>query len=464
VSFQRYLDYKDSGVEWLGEVPAHWQPKPIKYLAELNPSKSEYAGDTGQLCSFVPMEKLKTGVIQLDEERVIEDVFDGYTYFEDGDVLQAKVTPCFENKNVAIAKDLTNGIGFGSSEINVLRPRPLVLVEFLYYRLQEDTFMGFCAANMIGAGGLKRVPSDVITDFSVALPELQEQAKIARFLDHETSKIDALIGEQQRLIELLKEKRQSVISHAVTKGLDPSVPMKDSGIEWLGEVPEHWVVKQLKHAVDPRSSITYGIVQAGPEFEGGVPYIRTSDMNSDRLPLTGYALTSPEIDKAYSRSRVFPGDIVISIRASIGKCLPVPAALEVANLTQGTAKISPGKMVTKRFLLAFLNAPAAQRYFDSMAKGATFREITLDALRRTPLLLPPLEEQAQIDQFIAGQSTLFSDLLEVAIDSIQILTERRSALISAAVTGKIDVRSWQPPADESAYDEEVRQAGMEAML
>jgi type I restriction enzyme S subunit len=445
--FKPYPAYKDSGVEWLGEVPEHWVLTPIKHLALLNPRKSEFYGDPEQLCSFVPMEKLKTGCVLLDEERPINEVIGGYTYFEDGDVLQAKVTPCFENKNVAIAKGLTNGIGFGSTEISVLRPYDSIISGFLYYRVQEDSYMSFCTSSMIGAGGLKRVPTDVINNFKVAAPALPEQTQIARFLDHETARIDALIEEQQRLIELLKEKRQAVISHAVTKGLDPTVPMKDSGVEWLGEVPAHWELKQLKHVVDPTTSITYGIVQAGPEFEGGIPYIRTSDMSGDSLPTSGYPLTSPDIDASYARSRVRPGDIVISIRASVGKCLPVPGGLKVANLTQGTAKISAGTEITRDFLLAFLNASPAQSYFDLMAKGATFKEITLDALRRVPVLLPPKNEQVEIDQFVTKHSGLLEETCKQAIQSISLLQERRSALISAAVTGKIDLRGWQPPAN-----------------
>src|SRR5690554_5972957 len=160
--FKAYPAYKDSGVEWLGEVPTGWTLTPIKHLAELNPKKSDFTGDIKQTCSFIPMEKLKTGTIQLDKDRLIEDVIDGYTYFEDGDVLQAKVTPCFENKNIAIAKGLTNGIGFGSSEINVFRPNRKANASFLYYRVQEDNYMSFCVASMLGAGGLKRVPTDTI--------------------------------------------------------------------------------------------------------------------------------------------------------------------------------------------------------------------------------------------------------------------------------------------------------------
>jgi len=139
--FKPYPEYKDSGIEWLGSVPKHWVIMPLKFSLILNPSKSSYMGSLGIDCSFIPMENLKTGALQLNEKRKILDVFYNYTYFENNDVLQAKVTPCFENKNVAIAKGLVNGIGFGSSEINVLRPKDNIMVNFLYYRAPSVTLV-----------------------------------------------------------------------------------------------------------------------------------------------------------------------------------------------------------------------------------------------------------------------------------------------------------------------------------
>lgn len=211
---------KDSGVEWVGEVPEHWSIIPLKHVITLNPQKSEYKGRQDILCSFVPMEKLKMGTIQLDEYRTVSDVFHSYTYFENNDVLQAKVTPCFENKNVAIAEGLENGLGFGSSEINVLRPSESISRTFLFYRVQEDNYMSFCTASMLGAGGLKRVPTDIINNFKVGLPGIEEQTQIARFLDQETTKLDALITEAQHAISLIKERRSALISAAVTGKID----------------------------------------------------------------------------------------------------------------------------------------------------------------------------------------------------------------------------------------------------
>jgi type I restriction enzyme S subunit len=238
--------------------------------------------------------------------------------------------------------------------------------------------------------------------------------------------------------------RHEQVKDAVTRGVDRSAPLKESGIEWIPKVPVHWAVKQLKHVVDPNSSVTYGIVQAGPEHPGGIPYIKTSDMAGDALPANGYSLTSPEIESAFSRSRVRPGDLVISIRASIGKCLPVPDTLPLANLTQGTAKISPGSSTDKNYLLAYLQSRAAQTYFDTVAKGATFKEITLDALRRTPVLAPPLAEQIRIAEHIDRVTRKLDAIMSCTEQSIALLRERRAALITAAVTGQIDVRAGQP--------------------
>lgn len=211
---------RDCGMEWLGKVPSHWKCLPIKRLVLLNPKKSGFSGDTAQSCSFIPMEKLRNGVVILDEECLIEEVIGGYTYFEDGDVLQAKVTPCFENGNIAVAEGLTNGIGFGSSEINVLRPYGDVSAAYIYYRLQESNYMSFCVSSMVGVGGLRRVPTSVISNFKIAVPELDEQIRIAKHLDREVGRINDLIAHSFRSVDLLKQRRSALILAAVTGKID----------------------------------------------------------------------------------------------------------------------------------------------------------------------------------------------------------------------------------------------------
>lgn len=212
---------KDSGVDWLGEVPEHWNVTSTKYVAILNPNKSELKiKNKLGLCSFVSMEKIKLDSLVLDEDKTVVEVFNSYTYFRNDDVLMAKVTPCFENKNMVIANNLTNGIGFGTSEIYVFRCRSNLNKEYFLYRIQENNFMEMATAAMTGAGGLKRVPAEMLNSYLFAMPQYQEQAKIADFLDIKISKINEMIELQQQQIELLKERRTALISAAVTGKID----------------------------------------------------------------------------------------------------------------------------------------------------------------------------------------------------------------------------------------------------
>jgi type I restriction enzyme S subunit len=442
MSFPRYESYKDSGVEWLGAIPVGWDIWKLSHFAPIITcgvaATPEYENE-GVI--FLSAQNVKNGKIDLSP---------GYKYISGkkhseltknrtpskGDILISRVGTIGE----ACIVDVDFEFSIFVSLTHLRLAQQICLNKFFTYILRSKYVKCLNEAITLVGGGVGNLNVNDLREYKLALPSISEQSKIVSFLDRETAKIDALIAEQQRLIELLKEKRQALISHAVTKGLNPDAPMKESGIEWLGEVPKHWKLKQLKHVVDPTTSITYGIVQAGPHYEGGIPYIKTSDISGDSLPLEGYSLTSPEIDYAYQRSKVTKGDLVIAIRATVGKCLPVPDELDGANLTQGTAKISPGLNVSKEYLLSAINASATQAYFDHMAKGATFKEITLDALRRTPVVLPPIGEQIVISDYLKQEITKLDTLTTEAKTAINLLQERRTALISAAVTGKIDVR------------------------
>jgi type I restriction enzyme S subunit len=211
---------KDSGIEWIGQVPEHWDIVQIKRISALNPKKSTLSEEKDSLCTFLPMEKLRTNAVTLDETRPIHEVYGGYSYFCDDDILIAKVTPCFENGNIAVANGLVNGIGFGSTEINVLRVNGKGHNRFLYYRLQEEQFRTIAKSEMRGTGGLKRVPTELFESFTIGLPHTDEQATIAATLDRETARIDALIGKAEQSITLLKERRAAFITAAVTGQID----------------------------------------------------------------------------------------------------------------------------------------------------------------------------------------------------------------------------------------------------
>jgi len=231
--------------------PSSWEQKRLRFALKMNPSKGEIDLEHSDLVSFVPMDAVgEYGGIRLSEEKELGEIGSGYTYFRDDDVVVAKITPCFENGKGALAKGLSNKTAFGTTELHVMRAdREQLEPEFLFYLTTSDLFRKFGESEMYGAGGQKRVPESFIKDFRVGFPSIGEQQTIARFLDFKTAQIDALIAKKKSLLDKLAEKRTALISHAVTKGLDSSVPMKDSGVAWLGDIPAHWEAKRTKFTV-----------------------------------------------------------------------------------------------------------------------------------------------------------------------------------------------------------------------
>ncbi|EAU54045.1 restriction endonuclease subunit S [Mariprofundus ferrooxydans] len=434
-----YPEYKDSGVEWLGEIPAHWVLTRTKYISELTPKKPKISRD--KECSFIPMEKLKTDSIVLDEVRTIDDVYDGYTYFADSDVLMAKVTPCFENKNIAIAQDLVNGVGFGSSEIYVIRANQRVSNRFLFYRLQEDSFMEIAIAAMTGAGGLKRVPSDVLNNYIAAVPQHDEQMEIANFLDRETAKIDTLIEKQQQLIKLLKEKRQAVISHAVTKGLNPDAPMRNSGIEWLGEVPAHWEISSLGFECSVKARLGWKGLKAEEYVDEGYIFLATPNIKGEKIDFENVNyITKARYDES-PEIMLNEGDVLVTKDGSttgttnIVRELPSPA-----TVNSSIAVLRSVGRIDSSYLYYFFVSTYVQNVIKRIQGGMGVPHLFQADLRKFNVLMPPFKEQKEIAAEIDMRLPKFDDLIAKAEYSILLMKERRTALISAAVTGKIDVR------------------------
>lgn len=450
--YKAYPEYKDSEVEWLGKVPVQWELTRVKYVSELTPKKPIL--DRSLECSFIPMEKLKTDSIMLDESRVVDDVCDGYTYFQDDDILMAKVTPCFENKNIAVAKSLVNGIGFGSSEIYVIRTKKDVCNRYWFYRFQEDSFMDVATAAMTGAGGLKRVPSDVVTNFTAALPSFNEQQKIANFLDHETAKIDTLIAKQQELIKLLKEKRQAVISHAVTKGLNPNAPMRDSGVEWLGEVPVHWnTLNKLKNISTMKGRLGWQGLKAEEYIDEGPFVVSSAHFNNYQIHWEQCPHVSKERYELDNNIQLSVGDILLmKDGAAMGKLayvdfLPDLACLNSHLLLLRTKTLAKAPCYDPKFMFYFMQTELFQSYVRVNGTGSIFLGISQQSVGNYRIVLPPYEEQLEIVNSLDRRIKSIEAMIEEANLLVGLMQERRTALISAAVTGKIDVRDWQPPSE-----------------
>ena len=209
-------EIKDSGVEWLGEIPEHWEVKRLKYVAKINPVKNHENNKKGKDVVFLPMERVnENGTFNDELVKTVEELWNGYTYFERGDIIIAKITPCFENGKGALLSNLKTDFGFGSTEFHVLRAESISSI-FLFYSTRSELFMKIGQAFMTGAAGQKRVPTDFIAEFRLPIPPLHEQTIIVQHIESESARIDAKIANAKKLIDLLKEYRTALISEVVT--------------------------------------------------------------------------------------------------------------------------------------------------------------------------------------------------------------------------------------------------------
>lgn len=416
-SWKKYAEYRDSGVEWLGPMPRHWDIRRMLFLTSINPTKSEVrrlAPDTE--ASFVPMEAVQEfGGLALDATKPIEDVLQGYTYFRDGDIVVAKITPCFENGKGSIASDLVNGIGFGTTELHVIRPAGELDTKYLFYLTLSHAFRHLGAAEMYGAGGQKRVPDSFLRDFRTPIPPPTEQQAIAAFLDRKTQEIDELIEKKRRLIELLQEQRTALISHAVTKGLKPDAATKPSGVDWLGDVPEHWEVKQLKYAATFQRGHDLPLDARSP---GDVPIVTSAG------------------ESAWHDTAIAPGPAIVTGRyGTIGVFHLIEHPFWPLNTTLYTIDLRGNRA---RFLWYMLHLLAP--VFLSEAGKSAVPGVDRNDLHPVAIAVPPIEEQEEIEHYLDQAMLHISGVIETTDKAALMLVEYRQAMISAAVTGKIDVR------------------------
>ncbi|PEH53861.1 restriction endonuclease subunit S [Yersinia kristensenii] len=447
--YKAYPEYKDSGVEWLGDIPVHWGSKPLKFLCTCNDQvisdstekdyELEYV-DIGSVSSSQGITKTENMIFSNAPSRARRLV-------KDGDVIISTVRTYLEAIAPIINPPNNMVVSTGFAVI-----RPLLNLDkgFAAYCLRASGFIKEVVARSVGVSYPAINASDLV---NIPIPNcsLYEQSRVAAFLDHETAKIDKLIEKQQQLIELLKEKRQAVISHAVTKGLNPDVPMKDSGVEWLGEVPEHWIVSPLKIHVFTRKGIAF---KSTDFCHYGVRVVKASDIKQKSIQTSDVFL--PELFALnYPKAILNSGDIVLSTvgstpdvkNSAVGQIGLVPQNLNGSLLNQNTVVFSSRPDVLNQSYLFFLIQTNVYRdHLDLHAHGtANQASLNITDMLDFKYACPPLIEQVEISGHIQKYNYSF-DLLESKSESaIKLLKERRTALISAAVTGKIDVRDWVAP-------------------
>ena len=426
MSFPRYERYKDSGVEWLGEVPEHWVVTPVRNIAKIingYPFDSKF---------FDPVEGFP--LIRIRDLNSL----DCETYYKGDFVERAAIN----SDDVLIGMDGDFNIGRwqggGTALLNqrmcCVRGRNSVITRLIEYALPVPLKI---VNQVTFSTTVKHLSSSQVEKSFIAVPpEDGEQEAIASFLDRETCKIDALIAEQQRLIELLKEKRQAVISHAVTKGLNPDAPMKDSGIEWLGEVPAHWQVGPLKrfaYVIDCK----HHTVQF---LDEGWPIVSIRELREDRIDLSDAKLTSRAEWEFLRDGRIpQPGDMIFCRNASVGAVGYVDFD-EPFCMGQDVCLIRPDSK--SQYMHFQLTSILTRNQIEALLVGATIRRANVEEIRSLLVAHPSPDEQNEIAKYLSAETTKFDALSADAEQAIGLLKERRSALISAAVTGKIDVREF----------------------
>lgn len=431
-----YPAYEPVDLPWLDEAPARWSLPRLRFVTRVNPPKSdlEPSLDDKEPVSFVPMEAVgEGGGLELERKRPLYSVRDQYTYFEDGDVLIAKITPCFENGKGALAGDLTSGVGFGTTELHVLRPGSRVERRFLFYLTQSHHFRRIGEHAMYGAGGQKRISTTFVAQFRHPIPPLEDQRVIANFLERETSRIEKLIDRKERLAKLLKEKRTAMIERAVAGTGLSTCDGRMSENEYT--IPSHWSTRKIRGLI----TRVRRPVQVQPDRkyrEIGIRSWGNGIFHKDEL--VGEDLGSKKVH--YIR----PGDFIINI------VFAWEGAVAVASEAEG-GMIASHRFPTFRhnsaavdldYLLLFFQSERGRALLSLNSPGAAGRNrtIRLGSFVNEEIPLPPLAEQRSIVRRVREEESHLDRLCSTVETGMRYLAEYRTALISAAVTGQIDVR------------------------
>ena len=452
MSFPRYPKYKPSGLEWLGVVPDHWELGRLKkWITKIESGTSVNATDE-------PAEEHQYGVLKTS--CVYSGFFDPK---ENKRVVQEEISrlSCPVTAETLIVSrmntpDLIGAAGHVSQKVpNIFLPDRLWQIhfvgtspKFIHYWTCTTSYRSQVQMACTGtSSSMKNLSQDQFCQFCLAVPSTTEQKVIIDFVDHETAKIDALIAEQQRLIELLKEKRQAVISHAVTKGLNPHVRMKDSGVEWLGEVPEGWRIVQLRMLAKMIQTGPFGSQLHSEDYVvNGIPVINPSNIQDGKIePDWSCSITAEDANRL-SQHKLIDGDIVFGRRGEMGRCALV-SATEVGWIC-GTGSLNVRLLpeVFPPFISIYLRTEYVREWLKLESVGSTMDNLNTQILGAIKLPLPNLSEQTTIVAYLETELAKFDTLTIEAQRGISFLQERRTALISAAVTGQIDVRGFTPVA------------------
>jgi len=443
MKYKKYPKYKSSGIEWLGEIPEHWEVRRLKRFASIKNGNSI----SDKLKEYFAIQKglpyISTKDIDLNTSKINYNVV---LHIPNDNLKEFKIS--FPNSVLICIEGGSAGkkIAFNTKKVCYVNKLASIKShskdmddKYLYYFVKTKNF-NFLFNNYLN-GMIGGVSVNDLKSFPILLPPLSEQKAIATFLDKATEKIDNLIQKEEELIKLLEEKKEALITKAVTKGLK-NAKMKDSGIEWLGEIPEHWEVRKLKYLINGK--LQYGANESGQTYNPNLPrYIRITDFDQNgKLANKNKLSLSWEKAKNYLLKK---GDVLFARSgATVGKTFQFnPEKLEDKYYAFAgyLIKAEPNKkIITSDFLYFFTTSKAYKNWKDYIFSKSTIENIGADKYSELILPLPPLQEQKEITEYLDKKLAKIDKLIEKSKKAIELLKEKKEALITNAVTGKIDVR------------------------
>ncbi len=440
---KEYKSYKKSGVDWIGDIPEQWTTTKLKFHtnkiidgAHLTPTYVDNADGIPFLRvtdiheEFIDLNNVKK--IPLKEHQELYKRCNP----QKGDLLLSK------NGTIGLMKIIDWEWEFSIFvSLCLIKFRSSLKNSFFYYFFKSNV-----VDQQISESSQKTSVTNLhlekIKELRLTLPPLEEQTIIANYLDHKTSQLDTLISKKEKLIELLQEECTAIINQAVTKGLVPDVPMKDSGIEWLGEIPEHWDVKKIKHVtVKIGSGVT---PRGGAEVyqDSGVPLLRSQNVYFDGFKLDDVAYISEEIHNSMSGSKVYPSDVLINITGgSIGRCFYVTNEFEEANVNQHVCIVRPNSKIETKYLYNLLRSSVGQLQIDICQIGGNRESLNFEQIKNFYIPLPSTREQGEILTIVKKREIEINSIIAKTKQEIELLKEYKTALVSEVVTGKVDVRN-----------------------
>ena len=438
--FRRYPAYEDSGVEWLGKVPAHWSLKRLKNAV----ARLESGGtpESGNLAYWTDEEDGIPWVAISDMTRSFRVRVTAKRITEEGRrSKRLRILPAgtllysmyASLGRVALLE--TQGV-MNQAILGVVPRESEVLRDYLRWWFE---FMQAHVQMLSASNTQDNLSAARVHNMPVVLPiAVEEQRAIAGFLDREMAKIDALVDRKERLIDLLREKRTALITRAVTRGLDPNVPMKDSGVDWLGDIPAHWEVKRLKHLTP---GTTVGIVVTPSKYyvDEGVPCLRSLNVSGGAIDMENIVFISESANELHRKSKISCGDVVVVRTGQAGTAAVIPEALDGANCID-LLIVRRSERVLSQFVYYYLNSCTAMSQATEQSVGAIQAHYNTSTLARLVVPEIPLDEQIRIVRYLDQATREIDALIAKVRQAIDLLKEFRTALISAAVTGKIDIR------------------------